>query len=115
MNYVLSGYFGFGNAGDDAILAAMVQDLRAADEGAAITVIGPGQRRLGGDDGVEGAVADAMGAAALFQRLGVDVVALDDWRGVAAAVRGCDLFISGGGGLLQDVTSSRSLMYYTGH
>lgn len=116
MKYVLSGYFGFGNAGDDAILAAMVRDIGELDEEAEITVIGPAKRRLGlDDDGGPESEGEAVGAAALFQHLGVHVVARDDWRGVVRAVRKCDLFISGGGGLLQDVTSSRSLMYYTSH
>lgn len=111
MKYVLSGYFGFGNAGDDAILTAMVEDVRRLDPEAEFTVIGPSRRRLsGGDDSPA-----AVGAADLFARLGVHVVPRDDWRQVLGALRSADLVISGGGGLLQDSTSRGSLAFYTGH
>lgn len=90
---VLSGYYGFGNAGDEAILEATVADLRAARPDVRLTV-------LSAQPGVTGAI-HGVGAVGRFSPLGV-------WR----ALGGAQLLISGGGSLLQDVTSSRSLWYY---
>jgi polysaccharide pyruvyl transferase CsaB len=36
-----------------------------------------------------------------------------EWRAVRAAIADCDVVVSGGGGLLQNATSTRSLLYYT--
>lgn len=92
---VLSGYYGLGNAGDEAVLAAIVQALRERDPGGRITV---------------------LSAAPGFTREvhGVEAVRRTDLRAVIAALGEADLLISGGGSLLQDVTSLRSLLYYLG-
>src|SRR5690606_22990954 len=110
MKYVISGYYGYGNAGDDAILTAMVDGLRRYDPEADITVIGPNRRRLewAGEEIWEG-------NPDVFGRLGVRVVPRDATLQVLGAMRRADLVISGGGGLLQDQTSAGSLAYYTGH
>lgn len=92
---LVSGFYGMGNAGDEAVLAALVQLFREQEPGAAITV-------LSGDPG---GTARDHGVAALPR------MAPGAWL---AGLRGCDLFVSGGGSLLQDVTSARSLIYYLG-
>lgn len=95
MKIVISGYYGFGNAGDEAILEAMVRDLRALAPGARLVVLS----------------ADPAATAA---RCGVEAVPRMHLPSVLGALRGADLFISGGGSLLQDATSWRSVPYYAG-
>jgi len=92
---VISGYYGFGNAGDEAMLLAMMTALRALDPTLQITVI-------------SGNPQDTR------QRYGVAAVHRLNIPGIASAVRRADLLVSGGGSLLQDVTSGRSIFYYLG-
>lgn len=92
---VLSGYYGFGNAGDEAVLAAIVNDLRELDPTLEITVLSHDPNYT-------------------FVRLGVAATNREHPGSVMAALKGADLLISGGGSLLQDVTSQRSLPYYLG-
>jgi len=94
-NIVISGYYGFANAGDEAMLAAIIEALADVDPNLNITVI-------------SGNPTDTR------ERHGVAAVAKTDVLGILRAVANCDLFISGGGSLLQDVTSHRSLYYYLG-
>ncbi|MEP7081614.1 MAG: polysaccharide pyruvyl transferase CsaB [Chloroflexota bacterium] len=94
MRLVVSGYYGFGNAGDEAILSAMVADLRRLDPRLELVVIS-------GDP------------AETSRRHRVRAIG----RGLVEAIRGLlrsDGLVSGGGGLLQDRTSTRSLVYYAG-
>jgi polysaccharide pyruvyl transferase CsaB len=92
---VISGYYGFANAGDEAMLWAMVSALRARVKGAEIVVLSarPEDTRREFD-------VQAVGRSSLTQ--------------ICGALRGADLLISGGGGLLQDVTSRWSIFYYLG-
>ena len=92
---VISGYYGFGNAGDEAMLTAMVGALRQADPSVRITVL-------------SGNPADTR------RRHGVEALhRLNLWR-IGWTLLHADLLISGGGSLLQDVTSGRSIFYYLG-
>jgi polysaccharide pyruvyl transferase CsaB len=93
--FLISGFYGMGNAGDEAVLAALVQLLRERDPGVAITVLSGDPVGTGRDYGVSAVPRMQIGA-------------------VLAAIRGCDLFVSGGGSLLQDVTSAHSPLYYLG-
>jgi polysaccharide pyruvyl transferase CsaB len=92
---VISGYYGFGNAGDEAMLSAMVGALRALDSTLAITVI-------------SGNPVDTC------RRYPVTAVHRLNLWGIGQALRQADLLVSGGGSLLQDVTSGRSIFYYLG-
>ena len=92
---VISGYFGYNNAGDEAILTAMVGSLRRFVPGVEITVISGNPLQTAGQHRVE-----TVGRA--------------DLAGIYKAVGKADLLLSGGGSILQDVTSSRSLLYYLG-
>lgn len=92
---LFSGYYGFDNSGDDAILHAIVADIRACDPTVQLNVLSydpPRTRRI----------------------YGVNATQRFHYKSVKKALMGTDLLISGGGSLLQDETSSRSLYYYLG-
>lgn len=94
-SYVVSGYYGFGNAGDEAILQAIIDSLQRKDRQAEITVFSAQPQQTAAEHRVQAVHRTNLGS-------------------IMAALRQGDLFISGGGGLLQDATSSRSLLYYLG-
>ena len=92
---VICGAYGMENAGDDAVLAAIVASLRRLDRDMPITVVARHGKRTGRRAGISG-----------VGRLNVP--------GWLLAMGRARLFILGGGSLLQDVTSRRSLWYYLG-
>ncbi len=92
---VLSGYYGFHNAGDEAILGELVGSVRRLSPGAEITVLSK----------------DPKGTAAAH---GCRAIPRFSPFKILRAVCRCELLISGGGSLFQDSTSTRSLLYYTG-
>jgi polysaccharide pyruvyl transferase CsaB len=92
---LLSGYYGFGNFGDEAILRVFVDQWRARRADDSITVLS----------------ADPAATAKTF---GVQAVPRMTPGAVIEAISNADLVVSGGGGLLQTSTSLRSLLYYTG-
>lgn len=95
MNIVISGYYGSKNGGDEAMLAAMLESLREFGGDINITVI-------------------SMNPAYTKKRHKVDAVTWLDVFAIAKKILAADLLISGGGSLLQNVTSRRSLYYYLG-
>ena len=90
---VISGYYGFANAGDEAMLSAIVNSLRDVMPDVEITVI-------------------TGNCPATEKNHDVKTVHRMNFFAIAKAIRRCDLLISGGGSLLQNVTSTRSLYYY---
>ena len=90
---VLSGYYGFRNLGDDAILDAIARQVRSMSDPPRLTVLSNAPQETKNEYGVD--------AVYRFSPLAV-------YR----AIRKCDYFISGGGSLLQDETSAKSLLYY---
>ena len=92
MVVTLSGYYGFRNAGDEAILMALIREAR---------------RR-----GVEPVVlsADPQGTESLHGAKAVPRMSL----ALARTLQQSDGLLSGGGGLLQNKTSGKSLAYYLG-
>lgn len=92
---VVSGYYGSKNAGDEAMLAAMIEVLSDLDPKLNITVISanPEDTR---------------------RRHGVEAIPWLQVPAIWSALKAADLMISGGGSLLQNVTSGRSLYYYLG-
>jgi polysaccharide pyruvyl transferase CsaB len=93
--YLVSGYYGDNNAGDEAILAGIIRSIRELDPEATFTVI-------------------SLKAARTRAIHGVKAVSRNDFQNTWRAIGQADLLISGGGSLLQDVTSTKSLVYYLG-
>jgi len=99
MNYLLSGYYGFGNAGDEAVLCSVMDALKSQDAQAHFTI-------TSGDPNAT--------EARYRNEYSIRAIARQNPRALVAAIRSCDIFISGGGSLLQDVTSLRNVVYYSG-
>ncbi|MBO7748027.1 polysaccharide pyruvyl transferase CsaB [Paenibacillus sp. MWE-103] len=96
---VISGYYGFRNSGDEAVLKSILFAL--AEEGAA-----QGVR-------IEPVVlsVDPAWTTAMY---GVEAVHRMKLGEIVRALRGSDGLISGGGSLLQDATGAATIPYYTG-
>ena len=92
---VVSGYYGYANAGDEAVLAGMLATFREVDPSLELVV-------LSGDP------------EHTRRTHGVAAVRRTDPPAVVHALRASDGLISGGGSLLQDRTSPRPIAYYTG-
>jgi len=90
--FLLSGYYGFGNIGDEAMLAGLVQGFRELSPSAELTVLSGNPAETTAEHGLI-AVPRGLRSARHHLRL-------------------ADVLISGGGGLLQDKTSWRSPLYY---
>ncbi|WP_273484631.1 polysaccharide pyruvyl transferase CsaB [Desulforamulus ruminis] len=92
---VLSGYYGFENLGDEAVLFSILKTLRDLRIGLRIEVLSNQPEKT----------------AEIYK-----VTASNRWklRNIYRALRDADLLISGGGSLLQDVTGIKSLLYYLG-
>ena len=90
---VICGAYGKGNAGDDAILVTMIRQLRQQDPDLPITVMTrkPGQTAV---------------------LTGVSTVHIFNVFSAGRRMKRSRLYISGGGSLIQNVTSNRSLLYY---
>ena len=93
----LSGYYGYGNAGDEAVLAGLVTALRArrTEEELEIVALSGRPAETEAAHGIR--AADRYKPAALLR-----------------ALSRTDILLSGGGSLLQDVTSAHSVFYYLG-
>lgn len=86
----ISGYYGFKNFGDEAILSVLVNHLKEHD----LTVFS----------------SDPEFTSKTYD---VRAVKSFDIKKVIDEIKSCDILISGGGSLLQDVTSLKSLVYYS--
>ncbi len=88
---VISGYYGADNFGDEAILATLIQRLKK--DNAEVTVLSTNPTKT----------------ANIHK---VNSIKSFDFGKVNKVLRECDILISGGGSLLQDATSVKSLFYY---
>ena len=91
----ISGYYGFDNFGDETILKILVENLKKFECNPEITVFSSNPSKTASS-------------------LGVKSVRSFDLFGVIKSLLKSDFLISGGGSLLQDVTSKKSLIYYLG-
>lgn len=93
LKIVLSGFYGLGNTGDEAILKAIVDNLRSELENPDITVFSLSPEQTAKEHGVKSVYRG--------------------WRHgnkeKVKALREADLLISGGGGLLQDTYPTKFL------
>jgi len=89
----VSGYYGFGNTGDEAIALAITRELKGAGHTPLLLSNTPAEtvRLYGGESAPRMKPLGLLGALARSQ-----------------------VVLSGGGGLLQDGTSARTLTYYLG-
>jgi polysaccharide pyruvyl transferase CsaB len=95
MRLAVSGYYGFGNTGDEAILAGLLRSLRDIEPELKVTVL--------------------SGDPARTERVhGVDAIPRMAPAAIVRSLRNADGLLSGGGGLLQDRTSARPVAYYAG-
>lgn len=92
---LIAGYYGFHNAGDDAVLHGIITSLRRYDPTVHCRVLSNQPRHT----------------RALFR-----IPAYDRWNPwtIIRQLKKADMLVMGGGGLLQDVTSPRSILYYLG-
>lgn len=95
MHVVLSGYYGFDNCGDEAILYSIIQGLRGIQADIDITVL-------------------SNNPSYTKEMYGVDSVDRHHLGEISAVMKKADGLISGGGSLLQDKTGLKSIPYYSG-
>lgn len=91
---VISGYYGFGNTGDEAVLAGMLASFR----------------EVGLDLQVKVLSADPV--RTVHEHPGVQAVQRWQPLSVIRAILSSDVLVSGGGSLIQDATSAVSAYYY---
>lgn len=94
MHIVLSGYYGFDNVGDDAILLSIIQALKKWQENIDITVL-------------------SNNPDATEKTYGVRAVNRWKIKEVSRIMKEADGLISGGGSLMQDQTGMKSIPYYS--
>lgn len=92
---LVSGYYGFDNLGDEAILEQLVSELKRLVSPWRIVVLS----------------ADPAGTG---RRYGIRAASRWDLSATVALMRRARLFVSGGGGLFQDTRSAGSVAFYAG-
>lgn len=92
---IISGYYGLGNSGDEALLESIVKDLRSINPDVTITAL--------------------SGNAKLTEKLyGIKTINRFNVFSILREFKSARLLLSGGGTLIQDATSTKSLLYYLG-
>jgi len=92
---IISGYYGFGNVGDDAMLGSIVDNLKLLKPDISILVL-------------------SKKPLETSRNFDVNTINRQDIFAVYSAMKRAKLFIYGGGNIIQDSTSTRSLMFYLG-
>ena len=89
----ISGYYGFDNFGDETILKILTENIKNFKYNTEITVFSSSPEKT-----AENLKVKCVNSFSVFK--------------VVKAIISCDTLISGGGSLLQDSTSAKSLIYY---
>ena len=89
----IMGYYGYGNSGDDALLYAIVDDIKRVDPNFTPIVFSNNPEKTS-------------------QVYGVECIKRFSLSQIKKAFDKARLFIVGGGSLIQDITSTKSLVYY---
>lgn len=90
---LLSGYYGFGNMGDDSLLLSIIKNLKEINPTLRVTALTKNPVRV-------------------TRKYGVKCVNRFNLFAVSREMKHAKLLISGGGSLLQNNTSTKSLEYY---
>lgn len=90
---LISGYYGFKNSGDDALLKAIIKDLKTYKESPNIVVLS----------------ANPKETREVYR---VKAINRFNVLSILKHMKKADMLISGGGTLIQDRTSTKSLWYY---
>lgn len=92
-NIFLFGYYGFSNLGDEATLHSIVELIHTIEPKMTINVL-------------------TYNSEFTKKNYNVNAISRNQYISILQSIRKSDLIISGGGTLLQNVTSNRSLFYY---
>jgi len=92
---LISGYYGFDNLGDEAVLAGIIKLFKEIDSEIDITVL-------------------SANPEVTKNRYSVDSIDRTSLLNIISELAEADLFVSGGGSLIQDVTGRLSIFYYLG-
>lgn len=90
---LILGYYGFGNWGDEATLSAIINMIRQTSAKTKINVL-------------------SYSGHETYETYKVNGISRNHANEIMSAIKRCDIVICGGGTILQDITSSRSLYYY---
>jgi len=90
---LILGYYGFGNWGDEASLSTIINMIKKTSADTKINVL-------------------SYNGKETYEDYGVNGISRNSFKEIAKYIKKSDMIIFGGGTLLQDVTSSRSLYYY---
>lgn len=91
---IINGYYGYKNTGDEALLQGMIENIRSVNKDVKITVLSASPKETA-------------------YRYSVNSIYRYNVFKIAKEMKYASLFISGGGSLLQDITSTKSLFFYT--
>ncbi|MFW5981977.1 MAG: polysaccharide pyruvyl transferase CsaB [Halanaerobiaceae bacterium] len=92
---IISGYYGFDNLGDEAILMSMVRAFKGLKKDMELVVLSNNPEKT----------------AEEYQ---VKAISRNNILAFIKELKSCDLFISGGGSLLQDITGWKTIPFYLG-
>lgn len=90
---IISGYYGLGNSGDEALLESIVADLKSINPDITITALSGNAKQT-------------------KERYGIKTVNRFNLFAILREFKSAKLLLSGGGTLIQDATSTKSLIYY---